>query len=66
MSRPTTDYVQVLDMEGNVLDRATVPDITNDELVDMYRGMRLARHFDERTISLQRQGRMRTYTPMAG
>lgn len=63
---PTIEYIQILDNEGNVRDGVTEPDIPEDELVEMYREMRLARHFDKRTISLQRQGRMGTYTPMAG
>jgi pyruvate dehydrogenase E1 component alpha subunit len=32
----------------------------------MYRDMKLTRHFDERAVSLQRQGRMGTYAPAAG
>jgi len=32
----------------------------------MYRKLKLARHFDQRAVSLQRQGRMGTYPPMAG
>jgi pyruvate dehydrogenase E1 component alpha subunit len=42
------------------------PDLSDDELVAMYREMRLARHFDTRAVSLQRQGRMGTYPPMSG
>lgn len=59
-------YVQLLDFEGNLRDDVSAPEIPDEEIVEMYREMRLARHFDERTISLQRQGRMGTYTPMAG
>jgi len=32
----------------------------------MYRSMKLARHFDQRAVSLQRQGRMGTYPPLSG
>jgi pyruvate dehydrogenase E1 component alpha subunit len=60
------EYVQVLDSDGNPSGPTPVPEIPDEELLEMYRQMRLARHFDERTISLQRQGRMGTYTPMAG
>ncbi len=35
-------------------------------LVEMYEQMRLARRFDERAVSLQRQGRMGTYPPLSG
>ncbi len=49
-----------------MLDDAEVPDLSDEELVEMYRDMRLARHFDERAVSLQRQGRMGTYPPLSG
>jgi len=60
------DMVQVLDAEGRVLDDAAVPDLPDEQFVEMYREMWLARHFDERAISLQRQGRMGTYPSLAG
>jgi len=58
--------VQVLDDDGRVVDGADVPDLDEESLVEMYRQMRLARHFDERAVSLQRQGRMGTYPPLSG
>ena len=61
-----TEKVQILDEEGQVRDDATVPDLPDDELVEIYRELKLARHFDQRAVSLQRQGRMGTYPPMAG
>ncbi|WP_458207417.1 pyruvate dehydrogenase (acetyl-transferring) E1 component subunit alpha [Haladaptatus sp. NG-SE-30] len=60
------ERVQILDEDGTVLDGAEVPDLSDEELVDIYRKMRLARHFDERAVSLQRQGRMGTYPPLSG
>ena len=64
--RDPRDRVQVLDEDGRVREGATVPDIDDDSLVAMYREMRLARHFDARAVSLQRQGRMGTYPPLSG
>ncbi|WP_410766205.1 pyruvate dehydrogenase (acetyl-transferring) E1 component subunit alpha [Haloferax sp. DFSO60] len=64
LQRDPQDQVQVLDEEGNVV--GDVPDIDDETLVDMYRHMRLARHFDTRAVSLQRQGRMGTYPPLSG
>ena len=32
----------------------------------MYRELKLGRHFDQRAVSLQRQGRMGTYPPLSG
>jgi len=61
---PRDGTVQVLDEEGGVV--GDVPDLSEEELVAMYRHMKLARHFDERAVSLQRQGRMGTYPPLSG
>jgi len=66
MSGPQPERVQVLDEDGSVLEGATVPDLDGETLIEMYRTMRLARHFDGRAVSLQRQGRMGTYPPMSG
>ena len=58
--------VQILDADGAVRDDAAVPDLPDEQFVSMYREMWLARHFDERAISLQRQGRLGTYPSLAG
>ncbi|KAB1197781.1 MULTISPECIES: pyruvate dehydrogenase (acetyl-transferring) E1 component subunit alpha [Haloferax] len=64
LQRDPQDQVRVLDENGDVV--GEVPDIDDETLVDMYRYMRLARHFDTRAVSLQRQGRMGTYPPLSG
>ncbi len=66
LQRDPREQVQVLDEDGQVVEGATVPDLDDDTLVEMYRQMRLARHFDTRAVSLQRQGRMGTYPPLSG
>jgi pyruvate dehydrogenase E1 component alpha subunit len=66
LQRDPRDQVQVLDEDGKVVDGADVPDLDEEALVEMYRNMRLARHFDQRAVSLQRQGRMGTYPPLSG
>jgi pyruvate dehydrogenase E1 component alpha subunit len=60
------EKVQILDENGSLVDGTEPPDLSDQELVQMYREMVLARHFDQRTVSLQRQGRMGTYPPMSG
>ncbi len=62
--RAYDDPVRVLDEDGEVV--GDVPDLDDEELVGIYRHMRLARHFDARAVSLQRQGRMGTYPPLSG
>ena len=66
LQREPSDRVQILDEDGQVLDGAEVPDLSDEAFVEMYRQMKLARHFDERAVSLQRQGRMGTYPPLSG
>lgn len=66
LQRDPRDRVQVLDEDGAVLDGADVPDLGEDQLIEMYRSMKLARHFDTRAVSLQRGGRMGTYPPLSG
>ncbi|WP_123539006.1 pyruvate dehydrogenase (acetyl-transferring) E1 component subunit alpha [Halosimplex salinum] len=68
----TNDYaddsseVRVLDPDGRLLPDATEPDLSDEALVTMYETMLTARHFDERAVSWQRQGRLATYAPMSG
>ena len=66
LKRDPDQQVQILDTDGQVREGATVPDLDDDQLVEMYRQLVLGRHFDKRAVSLQRQGRMGTYPPMAG
>ncbi len=66
LQRDPDEKVQVLDEDGELVEGASVPDLSDDELIDMYRNMKLGRRFDERAVSLQRQGRMGTYAPLAG
>jgi pyruvate dehydrogenase E1 component alpha subunit len=66
LARDPDDKYQILDPDGNVVDGASVPDLDDQTLVEMYRHMRLGRHFDERAVSLQRQGRLGTYPPLSG
>ena len=60
------EQVRILDSEGQLREDREVPDLSEEALIDMYREMRLARHFDQRAVSLQRQGRMGTYPPLSG
>jgi len=61
-----TEPIRVLDDDGNLLSSAEPPALSDEELLDMYADMKLARHFDQRAVSFQRQGRIATYAPMTG
>ena len=64
IGRDPSDRVQVLDEDGNLVGEP--PEIDEETMVDIYRDMKLSRHFDQRAVSLQRQGRMGTYPPLSG
>jgi pyruvate dehydrogenase E1 component alpha subunit/2-oxoisovalerate dehydrogenase E1 component alpha subunit len=60
-----TGLVQILDAEGNA-DPARVPALTPEDMVRLYRGMRLGRLLDQRMLPLQRQGRIGFYIGATG
>ena len=60
------DVRRILGPNGEVRAGATVPDLDDETLVGIYRDMVITRRFDERAVSLQRQGRIGTYAPCAG
>jgi pyruvate dehydrogenase E1 component alpha subunit len=60
------EMARVLDDEGRPAGDLPVPDLDEGTLRGIYRDMRFARRFDERAVSLQRQGRLGTYAPLAG
>ncbi|UIP00694.1 thiamine pyrophosphate-dependent dehydrogenase E1 component subunit alpha [Halobaculum sp. CBA1158] len=61
---PMGDVYRVLGPDGEVV--GEVPDLSEETFVDIYRDMVTARRFDERAISLQRQGRIGTYAAIEG
>ena len=61
----TIDYLSILDEHG-IVDRDLEPDISTDELLELYQSMLLGRRFDERMVDLQRQGRIGTFPPIKG
>ncbi|WP_248515291.1 pyruvate dehydrogenase (acetyl-transferring) E1 component subunit alpha [Salinarchaeum laminariae] len=65
LDRPYDDPVSLLSPDGELAD-GYEPSLSDAELVTLYADMRLYRRFDERAVSLQRQGRIGTYPPLAG
>jgi pyruvate dehydrogenase E1 component subunit alpha len=59
------DALSILDEDGR-LDQALEPSVPPDDLRRLYRTFLLARRFDDRMLSLQRQGRIGTYLPARG
>ncbi|EMA62479.1 thiamine pyrophosphate-dependent dehydrogenase E1 component subunit alpha [Halorubrum lipolyticum] len=60
------DLYRVLGPDGSPLPDATVPDLSDERFRAIYRDLVITRRFDERAVSLQRQGRIGTYAPCAG
>ena len=59
------EKLQILDVNGNI-DKKLMPKLTNKQIKQMYEAMFLTRIFDEKALSLQRQGRLGTYAPNKG
>ncbi|MDY6766407.1 MAG: pyruvate dehydrogenase (acetyl-transferring) E1 component subunit alpha [Candidatus Nanohaloarchaea archaeon] len=59
------EKVQVLDADGTV-DEDLLPDLSDDDLLAMYRLMKRSRRLDRKAISLQRRGEIGTYAPAIG
>lgn len=57
--------LQVLDEEGQA-DEALMPDLTDEDIKNGYELILLSRVFDERALSLQREGRIGTYASVLG
>ena len=58
--------IRILGPDGKVLKGRTVPSISPEDLIRLYRLMLLNRRVDERMISLQRQGRIGFYVGSIG
>ncbi len=57
---------QILNEKGEVVNEAAMPDLTDDQLKELMRRMVFTRVLDQRSISLNRQGRLGFYAPTAG
>ena len=58
--------LQILDQEGNVTDEKLLPEITDEELIRLFKIMLYTRVIDRKALMYQRQGRMLTYAPNEG
>jgi pyruvate dehydrogenase E1 component alpha subunit len=59
------EVLQILNEHGEV-DAGLEPNLGDDTLMQVYRAMVLARTFDQRMLTMQRQGRMGTFAPNLG
>lgn len=60
------ETIQVLNEEGEVVNESAMPDLNDEQLQELMRRMVYTRILDQRSISLNRQGRLGFYAPTAG
>lgn len=60
------EMFQVLNQDGEVVDKDNVPDLSDEELQELMKRMVYTRVLDQRSIALNRQGRLGFYAPTAG
>ncbi|SOC35221.1 pyruvate dehydrogenase (acetyl-transferring) E1 component subunit alpha [Ureibacillus acetophenoni] len=57
---------QILNEKGEIVDKENEPNLSDEELVELMTRMVYTRILDQRSISLNRQGRLGFYAPTAG
>ncbi|MGG0720315.1 pyruvate dehydrogenase (acetyl-transferring) E1 component subunit alpha [Robertmurraya massiliosenegalensis] len=57
---------QILNEEGEVVNEAALPNLSDEQLQELMKRMVYTRILDQRSISLNRQGRLGFYAPTAG
>lgn len=60
------ETLQILNEEGEIVNESAMPDLTDEQLQELMRRMVYTRILDQRSISLNRQGRLGFYAPTAG
>ncbi|GAX90463.1 pyruvate dehydrogenase (acetyl-transferring) E1 component subunit alpha [Effusibacillus lacus] len=58
--------LQIISPDGKVKDSKLLPQLTDEQLKELMRRMVFTRVWDQRAISLNRQGRLGFYAPVAG
>ena len=58
--------IQVLDIDGKVVNPKLEPQLSSDQLHKLYRYMVLTRHLDEKCLLMQRQGRIGFFVTSTG
>ena len=60
------EMIQVLNEEGDIIRPEWMPEISDEEVLSLFRTMQKTRAIDSIALSLQRQGRMLTYAANLG
>ena len=57
MNQPNMKPIQVMNEKGEIVNQDLFPDLTDDQLVDLFKKMLWERILNERSTKLNRQGR---------
>jgi pyruvate dehydrogenase E1 component alpha subunit len=60
------EMIQIMNPEGEIVKPEWMPDLSDDEIVEMYKTMVYSRIIDTKVLQFQRQGRILTYAPNLG
>ncbi|HLQ74003.1 MAG TPA: pyruvate dehydrogenase (acetyl-transferring) E1 component subunit alpha [Bacillota bacterium] len=60
------ETIQILNEEGKIVNKELEPDLSDEDLKELMRRMVYTRVLDQRSIALNRQGRLGFYAPTAG
>jgi pyruvate dehydrogenase E1 component alpha subunit len=60
------EALSILDVDGNVVNEQEMPNIDDSQLKELMRRMVFTRVWDQRAVSLGRQGRLGFYAPVSG
>ncbi|CDO02380.1 pyruvate dehydrogenase E1 component subunit alpha [Oceanobacillus picturae] len=60
------EMFQILNEDGKIVNKDDMPDLSDEELKELMRRMVYTRILDQRSIALNRQGRLGFYAPTAG
>ncbi len=60
------DILRIIDGEGGIIDQDSMPDLSDEKLVEAYKLMLFVRTADLKAFSYQRQGRLSLYAPNLG
>ena len=68
MAKVDADFptFQILDQDGKIVNEDLVPDLSDEELVELMTRMVWSRVLDQRSTALNRQGRLGFFAPTAG
>ena len=58
--------LQALDKDGKVVNKDLLPDLSDEQLVDLFKDMIWSRELNDRSTTLARQGRLGFFGPTAG